>query len=175
MSDLIIKPLRVQLDPGLLDWRFYRISWNNDAIFAEIIATNTANGSYAARKEYWLVNRANLTAQSGLTVASLGDKAWTDSLPTPPTQSQEIVCNADATWQAVDDDLTTGTLYKHSTLGYYVRIVITGTAPSATITTLRWYQEAESRPGSTFDPSGSYTSVSSLGRNATWFADSKSP
>jgi hypothetical protein len=174
-KDGMIPPLNVQLDPGLRDWRWYKIDWSTNDGLADIVATRTAGGGYNAGKEYWLVKKANLTAQSGLVVSSQGDKTWSDTTPTPPSPAQEIVCDTSATWQQVVNDLTGGILYKHATLDYYLRIVITGTAPNATITTLRWYRKASSQPSATFDPSGTYTEASSLGSGTAWYADSKSP
>jgi hypothetical protein len=174
-GETFVQPLNVQLDPGLRDWRWYRIDWNNSSKLADIVATRTAGGGYNAGKEYWLVGKANLTAQSGLVVSMLGDMAWGDATPTPPSPAQEIVADTAATWQQVSSDLTTGILYKHATLDSYVRIVITGTAPNATITTLRWYRKASTQPSSTFDPSGTYSEASSLGSGTVWYADSKSP
>lgn len=174
-GEKMIHPLNVQLDPGLRDWRWYKIEWSTQDALADIIATRTAGGGLNAGKEYWLVAKANLTAQSGLVISMLGDKAWGDATPTPPSPAQEIVSDTAATWQQVGTDLTTGILYKHATLDHYLRVVISGTAPNATITALRWYRKGSTQPSSTFDPSGTYTEASNLGSGTVWYADSKSP
>lgn len=168
-----IHPLNAQLDPGLLDWRYYRIEWDGSRRFADIIATNIAGAGYSAGKEYWLVDKSLLEDAKELVVSNLGDKDWTDARPAAPSNAQEFVADCAATWTQVGTDLTTGRLYKHDTEDYYVRITITGTAPNATITTLRWYQKKTSAPGPSYDPSGAYTEVSALGSGTMWYADSK--
>lgn len=161
----------VQLDPGLKDWRHYQIAWNN-TLLADVIATRVASGAYAAGKEYWQVDKASLTTESSLTITA-SDHSWTDSTPKPPSAAQEFESNTAATWQEVQTDLTTGTLYKHATKDYYVRIAISGTAPSATITKVRWYRQSSSGNSASIDPSGSYATVGSLGSGAFLYADSK--
>jgi hypothetical protein len=187
-KDRMIPPLNVQLDPGLRDWHHYQMKWdtNENVPFAEIIATRVAGQGYNAGKEYWLVDKTKLPAPDGLfpdvlIVSSLGDKDWgTDATPSPPTHAQEFVCNTDATWQEVGNDLTADELYQYTNQDtnqvYYVRIVTTGTPPNATITTLRWYQKNATQPPGTFNPGGNYTKATSgLGSGTVWYADSKSP
>ncbi|MDC0746521.1 hypothetical protein [Polyangium mundeleinium] len=168
-----IHPLQAQLDPGLLDWRYYTIAWYGSRKFADIIATRIAGGGYNAGKEYWIVDKSMLTNANELVVANGGDKSWTDPVPMASAGMQEFVANCAATWTQVTTDLTTGILYKHATQDYYVRIVLAGTAPTTTISALRWYQKDSTAPAPSFDPSGTYTEVSALGSGTIWYADSK--
>ncbi|MDI1475432.1 hypothetical protein [Polyangium sp. y55x31] len=168
-----IHPLNAQLDPGLLDWRYYTIAWYGSRKFADIIATRVAGAGFNAGQEYWFVDKTMLATADSLVVSNLGDKAWTDTRPSGSTNTQEFSASCAADWTAVGTDLTTGKLYKHATQDYYVRIVLTGTSPSMTISTLRWYQKSSTAPSPSFDPSGSYTEVSALGSGTIWYADSK--
>ncbi|MDI3290364.1 hypothetical protein [Polyangium sp. 15x6] len=169
-----IHPLNAQLDPGLLDWRYYKIEWSGSRKFADIIATRVAGAGYNAGVEYWLVDKAALTLENGLVVTCVGDEAWTDPRPAAPTNAQEFTAPCAADWTEVDTDLTTGTLYKHATEDYYVRIAITD-KEDATISMVRWYQKKTTAPAPSFEPSGTYTQVSALGSGRMWYADSKSP
>lgn len=171
-----VGPLNVQLDPGLLGWRHYKIEWVADrTVFTQIVATNTANGSYQADEEYWYVNKDALSGGDALAVVSQGDKAWTVTPPSAPSNCQQFQAPTGATWQQVGTDITTGTLYKHELADYYVRIGIQGTGSNKTLSVVRWYLKGSQQPAPSFNPSGSYVQVSSLGSGTTWYADSLSP
>jgi hypothetical protein len=170
-----VGPLNVQLDPGLLGWRLYKIEWVADrTVFTQIVATKTASGSYQAAEEYWYVGKDALSGGDALAVTSV-DKAWTESPPSPPSNCQQFQAPTGATWQQVGTDITTGTLYKHELKDYYVRIGIQGSGSNKTLSVVRWYLKGSQTPAPSFDPTGSYVQVSSLGSGTTWYADSLSP
>ncbi|WP_437964283.1 hypothetical protein WMF04_31785 [Sorangium sp. So ce260] len=168
-----VSPNRLQLDPGLKDWRDYRFKWAPSSQFTEVLAARTSSNAYAAGTEYWFVDKTALTYQNGLIITSQ-DKEWTDPMPTMPAALQEFTSPTSATWHAVGSALGTGMLYKHTTKEIYVQLATVGTPPNQAITLVRWYLANEGPPPASFNPSGSYLKVSSLGAGTYWYADSKS-
>ncbi|WP_437806372.1 hypothetical protein [Sorangium sp. So ce1078] len=169
-----VSPNQLQLDPGLKGWRHYIFYWDNHMKIADVAATRTASGVYSAGREYWFVHRPNLTLQSTLCIKGR-DMEWPEPVPSFQASVQEFTSLTSATWQLVGADLTTGTLYKHATEDCYVRIAATGTTQDKIVTLLRWYRKSTAPPSSSFDPSGTYAEVPSLGSGTVWYADSKSP
>lgn len=169
-----ISPGQHQLDPGLSDWRHYTFQWGDLTKLADAMATRTANDTHVAGREYWFVVKAHLAFQSTLRIKGQ-DMKWSDPQPSSQGGEQEFTCPTSAVWQLVGTDLTTGTLYKHATEDCYVRIATTVTSQTQAITLLRWYRKSAAQPSSSFDPSGTYTEVPSLGSGTILYADSKSP
>ncbi|MEZ4293627.1 MAG: hypothetical protein R3B70_01525 [Polyangiaceae bacterium] len=163
-----------QVDPGMLDWRLYTFKWSDNTVFAFIVCTNQADGTgtYQAMKEYWFADKAELSMDTALTITQSADKRWAESPPSHPTNCQSFNSPVETTWTRVETDITNGTLFKDSS-DNYVRIEITGSAPNADITKVRWYREGSSQPTGTIAPSGSFSQVSSLGSGTFWYADSK--
>ncbi|XXX77411.1 hypothetical protein WMF30_01380 [Sorangium sp. So ce134] len=170
-----IAPGQHQLDPGLKDWRLYIFQWGDLTKLADVMATRTAGGAYAAGREYWFVVKAHLAFQSTLRIKGQ-DMEWGDPEPSDQGGVQEFTSPTSGTWQQlVGADLTTGTLYKHTTEDYHVRIAATVTSQTQAVTLLRWYRKSATQPSPSFDPRGTYTEVPSLGSGTIWYADSKSP
>jgi len=164
-----------QVDPGEMDFRHYVLLWGDGAQLAEMIATRTASRSYRAEYEYWSVDPKALVLQSHLVVKCLGDKNWTDPVPSPLADAQSFIAPTQASWARVDEDRSMGALYKHLVQPWYVRIAITGQGSRALVTLLRWYRESLTEPSPTFNPSGRYERVEQLGDGPLWCADSMSP
>lgn len=165
-----------QLDPGLKGWRLYIIEWSNLTQFAQIVATNTAYGSYEADEEYWYVDQAEVgQLDSGLVIRIVGDYDWVDQVPSPPSGYQEFNTPIGATWEEVKSDLSVGTLYKLDGGDFYLRLQNQGSSPNATLSLVRWYQGDSLQPTGPFNPSGTYEEVTSLGTGNAWYADSLSP
>jgi hypothetical protein len=167
----IAGPLNVQVDPGHRDWRLYKFKWGDATLFANLVATRTSNASHQAGTEYWFVNKAALGGGSSVTVENLGDQDWGNDLPSAFANTQEFTAPTAGDWIEVTTDITGGTLYQCG--DHFLRIGITGTGTSATISLLRWYKKSNDKPDPSFDPSGSYAQTSSLGTGSFWYADSK--
>lgn len=171
-----VGPGNFQLDPGLKGWRLYSLSWRGITEFAQIIATNTAHGAYAADEEYWYVNKSAVgTLDSEVQIRKVDDYDWVNQAPSPPSGWQQFDAPTAATWTAVDGDLTGGTLYKNSSSGHYLRLQKQGTSPNATLTVVRWYKGGSTQPSGTFNPSATYDDVTSLDAGGAWYADSLPP
>jgi hypothetical protein len=172
-----VRPIRIQVDPGLKDCRHYELRWEDGegAIFADLLATNNAGNDFDADTEYWYADPAELSAGDAVYIRNDGDLEWGDLSWSPPSGGQEFEAGTSATWQQVGTDITSGTLYKLAGADVYVRIAITGTPPSASISVLRWYQKGSSQPTGTIDPSGTWNAVDNLGSGTAWYADSLSP
>ncbi|UQA58375.1 hypothetical protein [Polyangium aurulentum] len=173
-SNARVSPHRLQLDPGLKDWRDYKFNWGSSSQFAEVLAAaKTGSTTYNAGTEYWFVDKTALAYGTGLTITSQ-DKEWTDPMPTLPSAMQEFTSPTSGTWEEVRNEVATGMLYKHTTKNAYVRFATSGTSPNQAITLVRWYLGTDTQPPASFDPSGTYVEASSLGSGTYWFADSKS-
>jgi len=170
-------PGRLQLDPGLLGWRLYTLAWGDTTVFAHIIVTNTAYGSYDADEEYWYADKAAVgTLGSEVEIRVVGDYEWENEEPSPPSGWQQFDAHTAVTWALVDGDLSVGKLYKHPSESFYLRLQKTGSSPNATLTVVRWYRGGSTQPSGTFDPSGNtYDEVTSLGSGSAWFGDSLPP
>jgi hypothetical protein len=171
-----VAPGNFQLDPGLLGWRLYTLAWGDDTVFANVIVTNTAHGSYDADEEYWFVDKTAVgTLGSEVQIRLVNDYDWDDEVPSPPSGWQPFDARTAATWALVDGDLAGGTLYKDPSGGHYLRLQKTGSSPNATLTVVRWYKGGSTQPSGTFNPSGTYGDVTALDSGSAWYADSLPP
>jgi len=151
--------LRMQLDPGMLDWRKYVITANTNPVtpVAEIFAMRATVGNYLAGNEYWFVNKDALAAL-GSTSVSFAFTNHDTGEPTPPgfTNQQAFIEPIALTWETMADDPGSGGALFNQQHAYLRINNNSKTPPSMKIVT--WYQVL--RTGETpanLSPTGTFT------------------